>query len=101
MYFRRSGPLDFKFLIRNYMYATFDTQVLTCSCLHLLMQPMIRVRQITGTCTVGALKEYEIRARAYLDMVKVLAVIISTPDRLFKVIIACCIDQRGRLSISW
>ena len=33
-------------------------------------------------------------------MVKVSAVIISTPDRFFKVIIACCIDQRGRLSIS-
>jgi len=30
------------------------------------------------------------------------AVMISTPDGLFKVIIACCIDQRGRLSIfSW
>ena len=26
------------------------------------------------------------------------AVIISTPDGLFKVIIACCIDQRGRPS---
>ena len=37
----------------------------------------------------------------YLDMVNVSAVIISTPDGLFKVIIACCIDQRGRLSISW
>ena len=29
------------------------------------------------------------------------AVMISTPDGLFKVIIACCIDQRGTLSISW
>ena len=45
------------------MYATFDTQILTCSCLHLLMQPMIRVRQITGTCTVGALKEYFYRLK--------------------------------------
>ena len=42
-----------------------------------------------------------IRATAYLDMANVSAVIISTPDGLFKVIIACCIDQRGRPSISW
>ena len=28
-------------------------------------------------------------------------IMISIPDGLFKVIIACCIDQRGRLSISW
>ena len=63
MNFRRTGPLNFKSLIRNYMYATFDTQVLTCSCLHLLMQPMIHVRQITSTCTVGALKEYFYRLK--------------------------------------
>ena len=56
MYFRRTGPLNFKFLIRNYMYATFDTQVL-------MMQPMTHVRQITSTCTVGALKEYFYRLK--------------------------------------
>lgn len=34
---------------------------------------------------------HEIRAKAYLDVVNVSAVMISTPERLLKVIITCCI----------
>ena len=40
-------------------------------------------------------------ATAYLDMVNVFSSHYFCSHRLFKVINACCIDQRTRLSISW
>ena len=42
-----------------------------------------------------------ISATAYLDMVNVFSSHYFCSHRLFKVIKACCIDQRTRLSISW